>query len=367
MRCHVFDALTGAGRAMRRALSGKADLRHPRLSANRRRRTGRPAGRAGRAVRAGLSSRAAGRRAGGDGGRLCRREPRRGRGSPPARWSIAAGAGAFGPNRPPLAGIEAFEGRASSTWCGGARISAAAGWSSPAAAIRRSTGRCRWPRSPSGSWSCIAAPRFRAAPQSAARLQQLADAGRIELVIPYQLHALEGAGGAAVGGHRRRSRRRHAAPRGRLPAAVFRPGDRSRAARRAGASTLDHNHIARRPGDLRHLAPGHLRDRRHRRLSRQAQADPVRLCRGGAGGARDPPAGPPRRGAAFRIFDDEGRAGQLSPANLIRAGRTAGARHRRRRMAGVAGRPAGGSCTVGAGDPARIRSSPCRHAARSGS
>jgi thioredoxin reductase (NADPH) len=37
--------------------------------------------------------------------------------------------------------------------------------------------------------------RFRAAPQSAARLQQLAAEGRIELAIPYQLHALEGAGG----------------------------------------------------------------------------------------------------------------------------------------------------------------------------
>jgi thioredoxin reductase (NADPH) len=37
--------------------------------------------------------------------------------------------------------------------------------------------------------------RFRAAPQSAARLQQLAEEGRIDLVIPYQLHGLEGAGG----------------------------------------------------------------------------------------------------------------------------------------------------------------------------
>jgi thioredoxin reductase (NADPH) len=42
-------------------------------------------------------------------------------------------------------------------------------------------------------------PRFRAAPQSAARLQQLADEGRIDLVIPYQLHSLEGDGGALSG------------------------------------------------------------------------------------------------------------------------------------------------------------------------
>ena len=34
--------------------------------------------------------------------------------------------------------------------------------------------------------------KFRAAPQSAAKLQHLADEGRIDLVVPYQLHALEG-------------------------------------------------------------------------------------------------------------------------------------------------------------------------------
>src|SRR5438874_1240553 len=37
--------------------------------------------------------------------------------------------------------------------------------------------------------------KFRAAPQSAAQLRALAEAGRIELVIPYQLQALEGANG----------------------------------------------------------------------------------------------------------------------------------------------------------------------------
>jgi thioredoxin reductase (NADPH) len=39
-------------------------------------------------------------------------------------------------------------------------------------------------------------PKFRAAPESAARLEALAAAGKIELVIPYQLHALDGADGA---------------------------------------------------------------------------------------------------------------------------------------------------------------------------
>jgi thioredoxin reductase (NADPH) len=39
-------------------------------------------------------------------------------------------------------------------------------------------------------------PKFRAAPESAARLEQLARDGRIELVIPYQLHGIEGSDGA---------------------------------------------------------------------------------------------------------------------------------------------------------------------------
>jgi thioredoxin reductase (NADPH) len=42
-------------------------------------------------------------------------------------------------------------------------------------------------------------PKFRAAPESAARLQFLADEKRIDLVIPYQLHALEGAEGQLTG------------------------------------------------------------------------------------------------------------------------------------------------------------------------
>src|SRR5206468_11314283 len=38
-------------------------------------------------------------------------------------------------------------------------------------------------------------PKFRAAPQSAAQLQRLAEEGRIDLEIPYQLHALDGEDG----------------------------------------------------------------------------------------------------------------------------------------------------------------------------
>ena len=108
---------------------------------------------------------------------------------------IAAGAGAFGPNRPPLAGIEAFEDQSVFYFIRrredfrGRRVVIAGGgdsavdWALSLAEIAERV------------MVVHRRPRFRAAPQSATRLQQLADDGRIDLVVPYQLHALEGAGG----------------------------------------------------------------------------------------------------------------------------------------------------------------------------
>src|SRR5207237_1115496 len=108
---------------------------------------------------------------------------------------IAAGAGAFGPNRPPLAGIERFEERSIFYLVRrredfrGRRIVIAGGGDSAV----------DWALSLADIAERVTIvhrrARFRAAPQSAARLQQLAEEGRIELAIPYQLHALEGAGG----------------------------------------------------------------------------------------------------------------------------------------------------------------------------
>jgi thioredoxin reductase (NADPH) len=103
---------------------------------------------------------------------------------------IAAGVGAFGPNRPPIADIEAFEGRSvfylvtRREELRGKRVVIAGGGDSAV----------DWALALAG----VAAHRrekFRAAPESARRLEALAKEGRIELVIPYQLHALEGARG----------------------------------------------------------------------------------------------------------------------------------------------------------------------------
>src|SRR3954463_5666596 len=108
---------------------------------------------------------------------------------------IAAGAGAFGPNRPPLAGIADFE-RKSVFYLvrrredfRGKRVVVAGGGDSAV----------DWALSLAEIAERVLVvhrrPRFRAAPQSAALLQRFAEEGRIDLVIPYQLHALEGANG----------------------------------------------------------------------------------------------------------------------------------------------------------------------------
>ena len=108
---------------------------------------------------------------------------------------IAAGAGAFGPNRPPLAGIEEFEGKSVFYLVRrredfrGRRVVIAGGGDSAV----------DWALSLADIAERVTVvhrrARFRAAPQSAAQLQQLADEGRIELAIPYQLHSLDGSGG----------------------------------------------------------------------------------------------------------------------------------------------------------------------------
>ncbi len=110
---------------------------------------------------------------------------------------IAAGVGAFGPNRPPLAGLDAYEDKSvfylvtRREAFRGQRVVIAGG------------GDC------AVDWAISLADvadrvmvvhrraKFRAAPESAARLDALAEAGRIDLVIPYQLHALEGSGGSS--------------------------------------------------------------------------------------------------------------------------------------------------------------------------
>lgn len=108
---------------------------------------------------------------------------------------IAAGCGAFGPNRPPLDGLLAYEGKSvfymvkSKQAFAGQRVVIAGGGDSAV----------DWAIALQGIASHIAVvhrrPKFRAAPESAARLDALVAEGKVELVVPYQLSRLEGADG----------------------------------------------------------------------------------------------------------------------------------------------------------------------------
>src|SRR5260221_8498485 len=107
---------------------------------------------------------------------------------------VAAGVGAFGPNRPPLPGIEAFEGKSVLYYVKqrealrGKRVVIAGGGDSAV------------------DWALLLAdiaarvmvvhrrPKFRAAPENAERLRVLAEQGAIDLVVPFQLAGLEGSG-----------------------------------------------------------------------------------------------------------------------------------------------------------------------------
>ena len=108
---------------------------------------------------------------------------------------IAAGCGAFGPNRPPLARLDEFEGKSVFYLVRrredfhGKRVVIAGGGDSAV----------DWALSLADIAASVQVvhrrPRFRAAPKSERRLRALAAEGRIELVIPYQLSGLDGADG----------------------------------------------------------------------------------------------------------------------------------------------------------------------------
>ncbi len=108
---------------------------------------------------------------------------------------IAAGVGAFGPNRPPLPGIEAYEGKSVFYYVTqretfrGKRVVIAGGGDTAV----------DWAISLAEVASRVSVihrrDKFRAAPESEARLKALAKSGKIDLVVPYQLHGLEGASG----------------------------------------------------------------------------------------------------------------------------------------------------------------------------
>ena len=112
---------------------------------------------------------------------------------------IAAGAGAFGPNRPPLAGLPAYEATGAVQYYvrrredfRGKRVVIAGGGDSAvdwALALKDIAQVAVVHRR----------PKFRAAPEMADQLDAAAQRGEIEMVIPYQLHGLHGTDGKLTG------------------------------------------------------------------------------------------------------------------------------------------------------------------------
>jgi thioredoxin reductase (NADPH) len=110
---------------------------------------------------------------------------------------IAAGAGAFGPNRPPLDGLPGYEASGAVRYLvakreefRGKRVVIAGGGDSAV----------DWALSLKDIAAKVTVvhrrPKFRAAPETAAQLDAAAARGEVELAIPYQLHGLKGDGAA---------------------------------------------------------------------------------------------------------------------------------------------------------------------------
>ncbi len=108
---------------------------------------------------------------------------------------IAAGVGAFGPNKPPLEGLENYEGN-SIHYCVKTRQTykdkniviagggdSAVDWALSLSELAKSVSLVH------------RRAKFKAAPESEARLKALADDGKINLVVPYQLAGLKGDNG----------------------------------------------------------------------------------------------------------------------------------------------------------------------------
>jgi len=108
---------------------------------------------------------------------------------------IAAGCGSFGPNRPPLVGIEAFEGKSvfyfinNRNSLANQEIVIAGGGDS---AVDWAISLCEIAKK---IYLVHRREKFRAAPETIRQLKELADNGKIELVINYQLDHLVGKDG----------------------------------------------------------------------------------------------------------------------------------------------------------------------------
>lgn len=112
---------------------------------------------------------------------------------------IAAGCGAFGPNRPPLEGLEAYENKSVFYYVKrkedfrGKKIVIAGGgdsavdWTNALADVAEKI------------YVIHRRPKFRAAPENVSQMEAHVASGKVEMIIPYQLHGLKGENGMLDG------------------------------------------------------------------------------------------------------------------------------------------------------------------------
>ena len=105
---------------------------------------------------------------------------------------VAAGCGAFGPNRPPLENLEQYEGksvfymvRRRQDFAGKRVVIAGGGDSAVDWAVSLADVAER-------VYVVHRRPKFRAAPEMVTRMEALVAEGKVEMVVPYQLHSLVG-------------------------------------------------------------------------------------------------------------------------------------------------------------------------------
>ncbi len=184
---------------------------------------------------------------------------------------IAAGGGSFQPKRPPIPGIEAYEG--TSVHYAVRKMDAFRG--KKILIVGGGDSALDWTLNlaPLASQLTLLHRRadFRAAPDSVNKMTALVNEKKIDFVQG-QVTGLEGANGQLTAANVKRNDGTTGPHRVRRDAAVLRPDDEARPGRQLGPA-------ARRradPGrclDLRDQRARHLRDRRHQHLSGQAEAD----------------------------------------------------------------------------------------------
>ena len=188
---------------------------------------------------------------------------------------ISAGGGSFQPKRPPVPGIEAYEG--SSVFYSVRKMEQFR--DKDLLIVGGGDSALDWTLNlhPIAKRVTLLHRRddFRAAPHSVEQMRALVAAGKMDLKIG-QVTALEGEGGKLTGATIKGNDNADLEGRLRYHAAVLRPDHEARAGRELGHRAGEQSGAGRDLG-VRDQRARHLCDRRHQHLSRQAQADPVRL------------------------------------------------------------------------------------------